>query len=471
MRICDLYDLEDQTELKAIKINSKEVEEGDIFVCTMGVTVDRHDFIQEAVNAGAKLLVISRDVETYGVPFVKVEDTNQELIRLARKFYRFHDEDLSLIGVTGTNGKTTICMIIQELLGHICAYMGTNGILYGTHQEKIRNTTPDADRLYLYFRKFIDEDCQYLSMEASSEAFFRHRLDGLKFNVGILSNITEDHLNIHQTIENYVDCKMQLFRNVQENGASILNIDDDYFALAKSNAKGKILTYGKKEGATLQIKEVLDTDFGSKIVFAYENVDYEVESKFLGEVNAYNLAASILCLLFLGYAIEDIFNKIPHLSIVPGRLEEVIHEPYSVILDYAHTTDSFKKILPILNRRKKGRLIVVTGSAGGREKEKRKPMGAYILASSDFVIFTMDDPRHENVSDIIADLISGSDETNYEIIENRVDAIHRAFSIAKEGDIVLVAGKGVDNYMAVGDEYLPYSDLEVIESYFEEKEN
>lgn len=468
-KLSELYNIESDILINDIKINSKEVVNGDIFVCTMGVTADRHDFVDEAISNGASAIVVSRDVGEKSVPVIRVENTNKELVNLARKLYDFKDEDLDLIGVTGTNGKTTICIMIQQLLGEYCGYMGTNGIKSRSFNEKIRNTTPDADRLYKYFKMFIDDGIKYLSMEASSESFFRNRLDTLKFKVGIISNITEDHLNIHKTLENYVDCKMELLKNVREDGVSILNTDDEYYDLAKSCARGRVVSFGKRKEATIRLLDVKDSATGSVVTFMYNNNTYEVMSPFLGEVNAYNLLASILSALSFGLSLEDLLNKVPTLKTVPGRLDILYDKDYTIVLDYAHTTDAFKKILPILNKLKKNRLVVVTGSAGGREKEKRPVMGKYILDNSDHVIFTMDDPRYENVLDIINDLKKDASTSNYEIIEDRKKAIYSAFDNAKKGDIILIAGKGVDNYMAVEDKYLPYSDLEVINKYLKEK--
>lgn len=469
MRICDLYDIDDKTEVKRIRINSKEVEPGDIFVCTFGVTADRHDFIDEAIENGASLIVVSRDVGEKSVPVVRVENTNQELISLSRRMYHFKNDDLNLLGVTGTNGKTTIALMIKHIIGNSCGYIGTNGLISKSFQESIRNTTPDADRLYMYFRKFIDDGCKYLTMETSSEAFYRNRLDTLEFEVGIISNITQDHLNIHKTIENYVACKMELLKKIKSTGVAILNTDDKYYELALKNAQSKVLTFGQKEGATLQIVAVEDNEKGSHITYQYMGEMIEVDSPYIGLINAYNLAASILCSLHIGVSLSEILKTIPSLPIIEGRLQEVGKSNYSVILDYAHTTDAFMKVLPILNKRKKNKLIVVTGSAGGREKEKRAPMGKYILENADHVIFTMDDPRYESVFSIISDLVSASPLKNYEIVEDRKMAIYKAFDMASIGDVVLVAGKGVDNYMAIEDKYLPYSDLEVIEEYFEER--
>ena len=220
----DLYSFCPSIEIKGIKINSKNVEPGDLFVCTMGVNADRHDFVDDAINNGAVAIVASKEISV-NVPVVYVDNTNQELINICRKFYNNPDSKLDLIGITGTNGKTTTALIIQDLIGNdICGYQGTNGIICSKFNEHIVNTTPDADRLYMYFDRFVEAGCKYLSIETSSEAFFRHRLDTLKFKVGILTNVTEDHLNIHKTIENYVSCKKELFKQVSSDGYSILNV-------------------------------------------------------------------------------------------------------------------------------------------------------------------------------------------------------------------------------------------------------
>ena len=205
----------------------------------------------------------------------------------------------------------------------------------------------------------------------------------------------------------------------------------------------------------------------TNITIKYNGMNYNFLSPLLGEFNTYNLCAAILALIALGYGIEDIIKRVSNIEAPHGRVEFLNYgQNYEIVLDYAHTPDAFSKLYKLLNEIKKGRIITVTGSAGGREKEKRGPMGKLVLDESDYVIFTMDDPRYEDVKDIISDLVSESDKTNYEIIVNRKEAIYRAFDMANKGDIVLIAGKGIDNYMAIEDKYLPYSDLEVVEEYF-----
>ncbi|MDE5587431.1 MAG: UDP-N-acetylmuramoyl-L-alanyl-D-glutamate--2,6-diaminopimelate ligase, partial [Bacilli bacterium] len=400
-KLSELYEGYEDILVKDIKINSKEVEPGDIFVCTMGVTADRHDYIEDAISHGASAVVVSKDI-TCSVPTIRVEDTNQELPLLASKFYDFPEKDLKIIAVTGTNGKTTVAETIQHLLGkEKCGYLGTNGIISSKFEESIRNTTPDSDRLYKYFRRFVDAGCKYLCMETSSEAYFRNRLDHLQFETGILTNITEDHLNIHKTIENYVSCKKQMLKQVKEAGYCILNTEDTYFEECFALCHNHVLTYGKKEDATLQIISYCLKDSKTEIMLKYQGKTYEIESPLLGEFNVYNLCAALLGAVSIGENFSDLLPRISNIKTPRGRFQFLdFGQPYKIVLDYAHTPDAFSKIYPSLNSMKQGRLITVTGSAGGRETEKRGPMGKIVLENSDFVIFTMDDPRNESVDSI-----------------------------------------------------------------------
>ena len=468
-KLSDLYNIDNDKLIKTIKINSKEVEPGDIFVCTMGVTADRHDFIDEAIANGASAIVVSRDVGKKSVPVIKVDNTNLELRKICAKFYDYPCEFLYMIGVTGTNGKTTVAEIIFQLLGESCAYIGTNGKKYKGKKESIRNTCPDVDRLYMYFKEFLDNGCNTVCMEASSEAFYRHRLDDIKYDIGIVTNIKEDHLNIHKTIENYVDCKCQLVRQVKDDGYSILNSSDKYYDKFKKEAKGNIVSYGYKDSDTLKIVDYTLKRDKTIINFKYNDKTYKVISPLLGSFNVDNLAASILALLCKGIDFDAIIKRVLQIKQIEGRMEIMpFTDKYTVILDYAHTTDAFLNILTFLNKVKDARIITVTGSAGGRETTKRKFMGKVVLEKSDYVIFTMDDPRYEDPNKIIDDLVSGSDKTNYERIVDRKKAIYKALDIAKDKDIVLIAGKGRDDYMAIDDKYLPYCDYDVIKSYYEQ---
>ena len=467
-KLSELYNILDDRLIKGIKINSKDVEPGDLFVCTMGVTADRHDFIDEAIKNGASAIVVSRDVKK-NVPVIKVSDTNLELRKVCAKFYDYPCDNVYMIGVTGTNGKTTVAEIIYQLLGDSCAYIGTNGRKYKNKHFSMLNTTPDVDRLYKYFKEFIDNGCNTICMEASSEAFYRHRLDDIKYDIGIVTNVTEDHLNIHKTIENYVNSKCQLVRQVKDNGYSILNSSDKYFNKFKEEAHGNIVSYGYKDSDTLKIEDYTLKKDKTIIKFEYKKEIYEVISPLLGSFNVDNLSAAILCLLCKGVSFEEIIKKVKKINQIEGRMEILpFTDKYTVILDYAHTTDALDNILSFLDMVKEKRIITVTGSAGGRERDKRPSMGKVVLEKSDYVIFTMDDPRFEDPNQIIDDLVSSSDKTNYERIIDRNKAIYKALDMAQDKDIILIAGKGRDDYMAIDDKYLPYCDYDVIKSYYEQ---
>ena len=469
-KLSELYDGMDDRVIKGIKINSKEVEEGDIFVCTMGVTADRHLFMDEAISNGASAIVVSKEVGKKPVPVIFVPDTNEELKLLSRKFYDYPDRKLSLIGITGTNGKTTVAEIIYHILGSQCAYLGTNGKKCYAYQEKIRNTTPDADRLYQYMDEFVQKGCNTLAMEASSEAFYRHRLDLIEYDISILTNITQDHMNIHKTLENYIDCKCELFKKTKKDGVAILNSTDTYYEKVKSCCHCQVLTYGFQKSDTLRIHDVMEKKDGLSFKMTYKEEDYLIESNLLGSFNALNLAAAILAALVKKVPIDVIQQKIKQMKPIEGRMESLeFGQSYSIFLDYAHTPDALLKVLRYLNQVKKGRVITVTGSAGGREKEKRPLMGKTVLENSDFVIFTMDDPREEDVDHIIDDLVKDTHKTNYIRVQNRSEAIQKALDMAQNEDIVFIAGKGRDNYMAIGKDYVPYCDYDVVQEYFKKK--
>jgi len=464
-RINELYEVSYDTEIKDIKINSKEVKEGDLFVCTKGVNTDRHDFIDEAIDNGASFLVVKKEGE-YKVPYIKVDDPNKELSVLAKKFYNNPDELIKLIGITGTDGKTTTASIIRDLLGHnLCGYMGTNGVEGKSFSDKLTNTTPECHLIYKYLYLFNKDNLKYVSMETSSEAFYRNRLSSFAFDIGILTNITEDHLNIHKTMDNYIDSKKNLFRQIKSDGVAILNIDDKYYNDFK-NIHSNTLTYGKSTLADICIKDVVENINNTDITFIYKDKEYKVTSPLLGMFNVYNLMAGILCLIYFDIEMDDILSRVKNINTPKGRCEFLdFNTNYKIVLDYAHTPNGLEAILDYLNKIKTNRIITVTGSAGGREKEKRDEMGRVVLNKSDIVIFTMDDPRDEDPNEIIKEMINGRDGC-YKIIIDRTDAINFAFDHARSGDIVLIAGKGRDSYMAIGSEYIPYNDYEVIKEYF-----
>ena len=463
-KLSELYNIDSDILIKAIKINSKQIEPGDLFVCTMGVNADRHDFIDEAISNGASAIVVSRDVESKSVPVIKVENTNDELSRLCQRFYDYPENDLVMIGITGTDGKTTTATIVQTLIGKdLCGYIGTNGRSWKDKElDDNPNTTPDETVLYNFLNDFRNDGCRYAVMEVSSEAYYRKRLNNLEYNVSCYTNITHEHINIHKTFENYKECKCELFRNTKEDGFCILNRDDEFFEEVKKICNGKVLSYGNDSLSTLRIKDYKIFPSKTIITWIYNNKEYEVESPLLGDFNVYNLSAGMLICLSLGFDFEELLKNIKNIK-VSGRLEMLdTNTPYHVMVDYAHTPNGIKNLLNFVHTLDINRSIVVIGSAGERDYLKRPVMGKTVLDNASYAIFTYEDPRSEEPIDIINMLISDVKDTydNYEIEVDRRKAIEKAINMAKEKDMVLILGKGNETYQKLKNETIYFNDIE-----------
>ncbi len=449
--------------IKGIKINSKECEKGDLFVCTMGVNKDRHEFIEDAVAHGAVALVVGREDVTSSVPMVYVENPNRELPYLCSKFYDHPENKMKIIGVTGTDGKTSVASIVQTLIGSdLCGYIGTNGRSCASFQKDDNpNTTPDSHLLYSFLDDFVKSGCKYTVMETSSEAFYRGRLTEMQFDISIFTNITSEHLNIHKTFENYVDSKCQLFAQTKKDGFCILNKDDPYYQKVYTSCNGKVLTYGR-ENADLEIVKFTVSPNKTFITLKYQEQIYDIESPLLGDFNVSNLCAALLACLALGMPMDSLIKNIKNLKI-RGRLEMLkLDTSYYVMVDYAHTPNGITKLLQFVHSLDINRSIVVIGSAGERDYLKRPVMGEVVLKNATYAIFTSEDPRSEDPKDIADQLVANVKDTyiNYEIVLNRREAIEKAISMAKDKDIILILGKGCETYQKLKNETIYFNDLE-----------
>ena len=465
-KLSELFEnCESDVLIKGIKINSKEVVEGDLFVCTMGVTADRHDFIDDAIANGAVAVVVSHDVGKKRVPVVKVEDTNKEFPYLCQRFYDYPENKLTMIGITGTDGKTSTATIIQTLIGkEDCGYIGTNGRSYGSFEGDNPNTTPDADKFYSYLEEFVAYGCHYASTEASSEAFFRNRLVTFKYDLSILTNVTSEHLNIHGSFENYIECKKQLFKQTKKDGYCILNKDDEHYKEFIDSCNGKVLTYGMDKDNDLQIVKFDIHPKKTDIVFKYDGEEINIESPLLGDFNVYNLAGGLLGCLALGFKLKDLLKNISKIKI-NGRIDVIdTKDNYFAIVDYAHTPNGIAKLLNFVHTLDINRSIVVIGQAGERDYLKRPKVGEVVVKNSDYAIFTAEDPRSEDPMEICKDIVrTVKDEyNNYEIVVDRRDAIQKAIDIAEEKDIVLVLGKGNETYEKLKDKTIYFNDEEEV---------
>ena len=471
MKLKELVKCDLDLEITGIKINSKEIQKGDLFVCTDMGTLDRHDFIDDAISNGCAAVIVKKDVGEKSVPIIKVDNPNELLPSMCQKFNDNPQEKLTMIGVTGTDGKTSVATMIQTLIGNDeCGYIGTNGYSCSKFQKDTNNTTPDVDKLYGYLKEFVLSGCKYCSMESSSEALMRGRLKNLDYDVSILTNITSEHLNSHGTIENYVNEKCKLFSQTKKNGYCILNSDDKYFDCVKRCSNGKVLTYGSSEDNDLYFKNVKLFPGKSIFTIVYQNKEYIVNSPMGAMFNVYNLCAALLTLFALGYDFEYIEKRIPLIH-VSGRLEMIdLGQKFYVMVDYAHTTNGVGQLLKYAHTLNVNRIITVIGQAGERDKYKRKEVGKIVSDNSDIAIFTYEDPRGEDPKDIIDMMIEEiRDKNNYEIVIDRSEAIKRAIDIAQEGDIVLILGKGNETYEKLKDRIIYFNDIEEAKKHIESR--
>ena len=470
-RLNEIIDCQYDTLINGIKINSLEIEQGDLFVCVMGVTADRHDYIDDAISRGASAVIVKRDVGEKSVPIIKVDNPNDILPIICSKFYDEPEKKLTMIGVTGTDGKTSVSTMVQSLLGKdICGYIGTNGYNCEKFIGDTANTTPDADKLYGYFDEFLKAGCKYCSMESSSEALMRGRLKGIMYDVAIHTNITSEHLNIHGSLENYIKDKCQLFRQVKKDGYCILNKDDDHFEEVRKASNGKVLTYGKDNSCDLYFKDVILLPGKNIFNIVYLQKEYHIECQMAGYFNIYNLCAAILTMFALGYQFSDFSDRIFNIK-VSGRLELIDKgQNFYVMVDYAHTPNGITKLLEYVRLLPIKRSIVVIGQAGERDPYKRKDVGYIVCANCDKAIFTYEDPRSEDPRDIIEDMIERvkGKYDNYEIVIDRHEAIQRAIDIAEEGDMVMILGKGNETYEKLKNEVIYFNDIEEAKNALDE---
>ena len=459
-RLCELYPCSFDVMISGISSDSREVKRGDLFVAVKGYHVDHFDYIDDAIKNGAVAVICDREYSSSNIPVIVVSSVDEALVSVCQAFYDVSVDDFQFVGITGTDGKTTTATITRNLLNHFIptAYLGTNGLWCGDDIYSTNNTTPTVEELYRLFSVVKKHKCKVIVMEVSSEALLHHRVDSILFDVIGYTNITEDHLNVHKTIENYRNCKFSLSNLCKEGAFVFSNGDDKNCQLLTVNCKVNFGVNKNNDCVISNVKECKDT-----VLFTVHYLDrqYHFISPFLGDYNIYNVVLAWLIVGSFGISYDDVLAVLPSLPGVVGRRETFYDKRgFTVLLDYAHTENAIFSLLKSLKNY--SHIIVVTGAAGGREKEKRPKIGNLLFRYADFIFFTMDDPRYEKVVDICSDMIGSHSENNYQIIENRPDAIKSAFLKAEKGDVVAVIGKGRDNYMAVLDKKIPYNDYDEI---------
>lgn len=461
-------------EIKGVDIDSRRVAEGHLFVAMKGTQVDGHTFIGKAVDQGAAA-ILCEDMPAEvaeGVTYVQVSSTEDAVGKVATQFYGDPSRKLKLVGVTGTNGKTTIATLLYNMfrkLGYKCGLLST--VCNYIEEEKIPadHTTPDPIELNALLSRMVDAGCEYAFMECSSHAIAQKRIGGLNFTGGIFTNLTRDHLDYHKTFENYRDAKKAFFDGLPKTAFAITNADDKNGMVMVQNTKAKVKTYSVRSMADFKAK-ILECHFGGM----YLEIDgREVGVQFIGKFNVSNLLAVYGAAVMLGQSPENILIAMSTLKSVSGRLDPV-HSPlgYTAIVDYAHTPDALENVLKAIHEvlNGKGHVITVCGAGGNRDKGKRPLMAQEAVKQSDKVIITSDNPRFEDPQDIINDMLAGltpQQMTKVVSIVDRKEAIRTACMLAQKGDVILVAGKGHEDYQEIKGVKHHFDDKEIIRDIFE----
>lgn len=453
-----------------LKTDSRKVKPGDTFIAIKNVNTDGHDFIESAIKNGASKIICEKG--NYSIKTVVVPNTKEYLNNYLYENYYPKIKDMKLIGVTGTNGKTTICYLVYQLLtllGKKCAYIGTIGFYYGNTKRLLNNTTPDTDLLYDMLLEAKEYGCEYVVMEVSSHALDKNRIFGLKFDEVAFTNLTQDHLDYHKTLENYANAKRKLFEKTRGEKVAIINKDDPHHEKFMLN-ENKNITIGKTDADVL-IKDYSLSHLHTKIEFSYENKVYNTQINMVGSYNVYNYLTALMLVNKLGFSIDSIIDITKDLMAPAGRMEMIKYNTNSVFVDYAHTPDAVINVLMSANEYKKGRIITIIGCGGDRDRTKRPIMGRVAEENSDYVIFTDDNPRTEDEKQIMNDIVTGLNKVNHEIIFDRKKAIIKGMNMLKDNDILMILGKGHEDYQIIGTEKHHFSDQEIVKNFIKEKNN
>lgn len=450
-------------------IDSRKVKPGQIFVAIKGHTVDGHDYISDAINHGAIKIIAEKNVSST-VPVEIVESTEEYLKKELKKEYADTINKLKIIGITGTNGKTTTAYLTYQFLnklGNQTAYLGTIGFKLPDEEIGTENTTPDILSIYTLLLHAIEKECKTVVMEISSHALSYERIYGLHIDIAAFTNLTEDHLDYHKTMENYLNAKLKIIDYLPENGKLIVNTDDEY-GQKFIDKFGKGITIGYNKTCNYFIKKADITPAETKITFVHDDKTYNVTTNLTSKFNVYNYITSLAIVHEMGYSYEEIINITKDIKAPKGRCEtHKVNKGYAVI-DYAHTPDAVLKVVSAYNELKKGRVITIVGCGGDRDPIKRPIMGEIATRLSDYTILTSDNPRTEDPQKIMDDILKGVSTNNYEVELDRKTAIKKGIEMLQPEDILLILGKGHEDYQIIGHTKIHLDDAEEVENWKKE---
>ncbi|WP_320047149.1 UDP-N-acetylmuramoyl-L-alanyl-D-glutamate--2,6-diaminopimelate ligase [uncultured Ilyobacter sp.] len=453
-----------------MEYDSRKVKKGDIFVALEGAAFDGHKFIDMVVKNGASAVIGSKEIEVnHDITYIVVKDLRQKLGVIASNFYKWPQKKLEIVGITGTNGKTTTTYLLEQILGEDkVSRIGTVEYKVGNEIIPAPNTTPESLDLIKICRKSVDRGIKYLIMEVSSHALEMGRVEMIEFDVAAFTNLTPEHLDYHKDMEEYFSAKRKLFSKTKKAGNTVFNVDDPHGKRLFDEFGG--ISYGIESG-DLRAAMMSRTLKTQKIKLSFENFKRDLDIKLQGKFNIYNLLSAVGVAMRLGLSMEEIVDKLENLESAPGRFECIeAGQDFMVVVDYAHTADALENILTALNEIKIKKIITVFGCGGDRDPSKRKPMAETAEKLSDIVIVTSDNPRTEDPNKILEEVSSGLSSLKHSFLEiDREKAIEKAVGMAKKNDIVLIAGKGHEDYQIIGKEKIHFDDKEIALKYIKNK--
>ncbi|WP_182199067.1 UDP-N-acetylmuramoyl-L-alanyl-D-glutamate--2,6-diaminopimelate ligase [Paraliobacillus salinarum] len=458
-------------EIKGITIDSRQVKQGYLFFCIQGYTVDGHDYVEQAIENGAVAIIAQRELSNDRVPIFYVKDTMKALGFLANAFYDSPTQKLGLIGVTGTNGKTSVTSLIEEILqaeDEITGLIGTIEMRIAGESFPVANTTPEVSFLQKSFHQMVQSGVSTAVMEVSSHALELGRVNGCDFDVAVFTNLSQDHLDYHGSMDQYFLAKSRLFQqlgNIYDKNNpkyAVINVDDAYSEQFIHATVQPVITYGVDREADVCAKDISLHAGGSNFVLETYKGSIGISSKLMGKFSIYNMLAAATVALIKDIPLTTIKMVLEQTTGVAGRFEPVqVGQPYGVVVDYAHTPDSLQNVLQTMKEFSKGKTYVVVGCGGDRDKTKRPLMAKIACELTDHAIFTSDNPRSEDPHAILNDMTTGLEASNYQLEVDRKKAIDKIVALANENDMILIAGKGHEAYQIIGNETFSFDDREI----------
>ena len=466
-------------EITGITCDSRRVMPGNLFVAVRGGRTDGHRFVEAAIDRGASAVVLERDAASNPrATRIKVRDARRSMAQASAHFYNHPSQGLKVVGITGTNDKTTTAFMVRaivEAAGIPCGLLGTVQYQIGQRVIPASRTTPDSVEIQDMMSQMLRAGCGSVSMEVSSHALDQQRVAEVDFDVAVFTNLSQDHLDYHGTMEDYFKSKTRLFSalgTVRKAGCAVVNADNAYGSelIKRLGGDHAVLSYGVSSAAVIRAEDVCVSAEGSYFVVHTPRGSIPMSLPLLGRYNVSNALAAIGASHVLDIDLPTTESALAQFRSVPGRIEAVeVPENYKVFVDYAHTADALRNVLATISELTRGRLILVFGCGGDRDKGKRKPMGQIACELADFSILTTDNPRLEDPRGILKQIEEGfatAARGRYQVIEDRREAIERALDIARPGDAVLIAGKGHETYQEFADTVVPFHDRQVVEEYF-----